>query len=648
MAYLIALCVIIFISCATSILTHHKFEAMLPFSFFIIVFTLYICGLYGVLLTGIYILVLLAILCLGYSCFYFIKDKNILTSQIITPGFTVFLVFALLIFVNSTGRFMVTWDEFTHWGLVVKNMYIFDALGNYKEATTVFKGYPPATALLEYFFVRLKTPFSEEYLFRAMDLFLVSIVLPIFEMINWKQLKQCQRLFQSLPIIFIILLLPMIFYPNIYNNLYVDGFLGLLFAHLLFSYFHSDKQDYFTYLNLGGTAFILVLIKASGVGLVIIAFLIILFDIFVFQRDEIHTFMTTHNKTNKKNINWKNVIWLLFPIFITIIGKYSWSIYLKITNTGPAWNTASITLGGIFELFTRHIPEYRIKTIKNFFSSLVTMFYKDGSFKMSYLLWILFIALSILTIYKLIDDNKREKKRIIVAGIGIIIGFIIYSTTLLILYLFTYAILEATSLASFSRYMNTYLLGALAFVIFCLIAYSFSSNKKISSVIPAIILCILIPFIPINDVALQYLSSEYKTSFSYVQRSKYHKIETLPSKLNIKSDKIYFISQNSTGIDYWITRYSVTPMKISPTFTWNLIIPSKATAEMTLQISANDWAEELKKEYTYVYLFSVDETFKKDYSPLFNKIGDIQNDTLYYVDKSGTSILLRIVGKDGK
>jgi hypothetical protein len=635
MIYVIALCVIISLSCTASILTRRKFEEVLPLSFFLIIIVLYICGLCGGLLTGIYILFFLSFICLCCSGYYVAKHHNVLLSQIVTPGFVAFLVLAALFFISSTGRFMVMWDEFSHWGLVVKNMYYFDALGNYKDATTYFKGYPPATALLEYFFVRLKTPFEEPYLFRAMDLFLVSLVLPVFRLLDWKRWKQ------GLPIFFIVLILPLIFYPNIYNTVYVDGFLGLLFAYMLFSYFYSNKQDYFTYLNLGATGCILVLTKASGTGLAAIAFLIILFDMLRYQRDEIHSFVFTHNTTLKKNIKWQNLAWLLFPIAVTFFGKCSWSVYLKITHTEPAWNTSNVTFKGIAQLFTKDAPEYRFKTIHNFFSALVNMFYKDGTFKMSYLLWILILILFILVICALIGKDRREKKRFIAFGIGIIIGFCIYAVSLLILYLFTYAVSEALGLASFSRYMNTYLLGSLELIAFCVIAHSFSSNRKLAPAIPAIILCVLIPLVPLKNVVKQYFSSEYKVSYTYVQRLKYKKIEQLPLKLNVKSDKVYFVSQNSNGIDYWIARYSVTPMQISPAFTWSLTAPGTDGVEMSVQMSAKSWAEELKKEYTYVYLFSVDDNFKKEYGCLFENIDVIQNDTLYSINKSGSSIVLR-------
>ena len=44
------------------------------------------------------------------------------------------------------------WDEFSHWGSVVKSMFLTNGLSVKEGSSLMFKSYPPAISIFEYFF----------------------------------------------------------------------------------------------------------------------------------------------------------------------------------------------------------------------------------------------------------------------------------------------------------------------------------------------------------------------------------------------------------------------------------------------------------------------------------------------------------------
>lgn len=629
MTYILILGMIIFMASSLSILTKRKFEQVVSLVFFTIIIIMYTLGLCGHLRAGIYPIILLSILACVFTCYSIYRNKDILFHQIITPGFLAFCILAVAVFWGTKGRLLTSWDEFSHWGLVVKNMFQLDAFGNAPKATTCFKGYPPAVALLQYFFMKIRPAFVEEYLFRATDLLAISLLLPVFKIFSWKDWKRIPAL------LLLVVILPILFYPDFYVTIYVDGMLGLLFAHMLFTYFADEEISTFTILQVGVTACILALTKSSGTGLAIIALLIILADMIFVKRNSIHNLICLPQKMPSKVLNW---LWLISPAILLAFGKFSWDFYLKATNTREAWGTSTITWSGIKRIFTANNPEYRVKTIQTFFSNLFAFQDNAVAIKMSVFIWaVLFIILIYLMRY--MSHSYIQKKSVRTFGTGIITGFILYSVSLLILYLFTYTEYEAQNTAAIYRYLGTYLLGALVFIVFMAIYIADHSQIEFSNKVVAIFLCSFLLLTPANKLAeftvlakldvqsTQKMREPYKTSLNFNQ---------IPS---LKNGNLYFVSQNSDGFDYWVTRYQTTPVKTGGT--WSLGKPYSNKDIWTQDISAEQWAEVLKKDYTHVYLFKVDDQFKKTYGSLFQDINSIKNDTLYVIDKTGTNIVIK-------
>ena len=104
---------------------------------------LYVAGMAGQLFMGRNVVLAVGVGS-GLVCLYFLIRENVpFFDRVLTPGFAAFVLITLFFWWNSEGRVFMQWDDFSHWGLGVRNMHFFGKLGNVAEATTKFKDYPP-------------------------------------------------------------------------------------------------------------------------------------------------------------------------------------------------------------------------------------------------------------------------------------------------------------------------------------------------------------------------------------------------------------------------------------------------------------------------------------------------------------------------
>ena len=104
---------------------NRKYEDILPITCSAMIILLFLCGIFGHLEVGV-----ILILCLGlgmyiFSAIWVIQKKNFreCLNNLVTPGFCVFFLFALLFLFLDYGKLATAWDEFSHWADIVKVMY---------------------------------------------------------------------------------------------------------------------------------------------------------------------------------------------------------------------------------------------------------------------------------------------------------------------------------------------------------------------------------------------------------------------------------------------------------------------------------------------------------------------------------------------
>ena len=630
MSYIIIFLIVVSIAAFLAKVFNKKIDITIPISVMLIVLIIYPFGFFYRLDIGVYVVEFVAAASLLYLIYRFIKSiikKDILDffKNLFTPGLVVYILFYICFIYINRKRLFFNWDEFSHWGTIVKNMFSFNSYGTNPETILIFRSYPPFTAIFEFFTQKVVNSYSEGRIIIAMNLIYISMVLPVFENIEWK--RGLSKLLIYVPIIFI---LPLLMYSNFYTTIYVDGILGIFFAYILYIYFTKKNNCMIKHISICLGIISLPLIKNAGAGLAILALLVIFVDIIYWHRK---------NKEDKKVFH-RNLLFLMLYVVCLIIGKYSWDIHVMVTNTHISFDTDKILISNIISLIFGNGEEYQYTVIRNFVKQFFIEPIDINVGKLTnFTILLIFILYSIYMahlIYKRQGDTLY--KRYILTSIMLTICYIIYMLALLVLYLYNYTEYEAINLASYSRYSCMFLLGMYAFNTF-LIFENITEIKR-DKLNYLILFVIIFSVLPINS--LKKLSIDNKTSIQNTisTRAKYSQIRKYKSILN-KDDTVYYISCGSKGYDYHVSRYELIPYELESMPSWSL-----GTERYEGDIwSRNISLESLKSTFinnnvTYVYIFNADETFKEIYFELFESKNNIKNKTMYKVEMEKENLKL--------
>ncbi len=580
-----------------------RIEETLPTAIFLQIFLIYIAGLFtGNLLLGVYISVagclLSGIYLIGKVC----QNNTEVRKYCLTPGILVFLLYFLWIWWINRYRLCSSWDEFSHWGLVVKNMDIFHKFGTYKEATVQFRGYPPAACIWQYYIEQLYGGFTDGHMYQAMGWLVLSLFLPVLKNCSWRKLGYGVIIFGFMVV------MPFIFFRSYIVLLYVDALLGICFGYIMLCSLLNEHLDLFQIGSMAAALFILCLIKASGLFLaVIILAAIIIKDVKIYWKER---------ENRKKCI----LSWGCY-IFSIAASKWSWNLHLLYSKSKEAWDISPITIQNIISLMKKEGKEYQYTTIHNFLSALSDKEFSAYIFNMNVIAWLIVMIILFLAVRAWIGENKKYNIYVKAS----IWGGVLYAFGLLVLYVFTYSEYEATNLASFERYLSTYFVGIGYLVMAVFFNTWFEKPDKKYIVLTASILFL---FLPVKEVFKVTICNEVQVQNTQNARKQYSQFEKYMAQLDYKKDKIQFISQNTTGFDYWNLRYLSIPVQSGGG--WSIGEPYSANDLWTVKCTVETWLAGLESGgYTYVYLYKIDQPFIDQFSEAFEEKGKIQAGNLY-------------------
>lgn len=560
---------------------------------------LYLFGLAGPLLPGVLVAAGCCAAGAGLLVWRFVKGdaaaKKQLLGRIFTPGAVLAGVMVLYFFVMLSGRVVLGNDEFSHWAFTVKQMVHWDALSLRHADEMIFPEYPPAAALWQYLFIRLVPGFVESYLYRAMSLLLLSLLLPFLANYSWK------RFGGAAAALLAVFLLPLTFYSNLYYDLCVDGLLGLLFAWLLYLWYGGGRRlDGFVLFGLCTGCAVLVLTKASGLLFALAALSIIVWDAAA-QKQPLRP--------------------LLWPLAALAAAKLSWSVLCAIyiggggsgnllhnlaSLAGPWPERYIITLGGFMRtLFEQVDVPLHLSSATRFVGALC-------------LLWAAF--------RKEPDGGGRLR-------LALGLGFVGYCLGLLYLYFFHFSEYEGTRVASETRYLGSWLLGmAMLGLLLLLGQWGRAGRSELN--LPLLALC---GSMMVAQFSVSFISPYSEAAPRRASRSAYLSPESVSFA---PTDRVYFVAADTTNYELLAATYSLYPIRCDASLGHNF----HAQGEFSLwanEVSAEAWAAELAANYTYVYLYGVDTTFYDAYGALFGGAENIVARILYRVEpQPGGGVLL--------
>ena len=465
MSVFIASLLLITIASAYAVLLKRKLAETIFLSVTTIVGVLYCFGLIniqGCLLYGIYAVVLITLVSLIYLIYKHIKYKNILKDTEILQGIALYIILLSFSFLINFGMVFHNWDEFSHWGIVVKYFYSVDAFATIRDSNLnkiIFPQYFPGISLFQYFFSRFDSNFIEYYSYIAKNILYFSLFMPLisnlFNKDKWKK---------NFFFLFIFILIPLqkiYFYSGFYNSIYVDEILGIFFGFILVYYFvYKYEKSNYGILMVTASAFMTTITKDIGLLLSLGSVLIIMLDIFLYRRSQIKSFISCNIYSPAcKSVK---IILLTLPLLIVIFVKLSWALLLLKSGmkAGGFWKQPS--LHEIINLVTKQIQPYQKETALNLISAV---FHANITpFNLS-IFWFCGVFLLIVIILAFYNKRKISFKRTVSSAFGFAVGAGIYQIVLMIMYVFSFSPYEAVGLASYDRYTFTYMLGMIYFII---------------------------------------------------------------------------------------------------------------------------------------------------------------------------------------
>ena len=293
-----------------------RIEELIPITIFVYILILYLMGLFNILKIGFYINIVIVIIFLVLML-YQTRKKLFKIKKIFTPAF----IFWILLFVFSyyfyKDRMLIEWDEFTHWGDVVKMMFNENILSTNINSMSVAKSYPPILSLFQYFVQLINGTYNEGFLFIAYQIFAFSLFMPFIKNITWRELDKL------LIVLVIMLLSPLVIFVNFYQSIYVDAILGMMFAFSIANIYIVKNYDKFNLLKISISLFILTLLKDVGVLFSLICWGLIVYDLFINEKN-----YKILKKINKYNIKcfFKKMLPSIIFISVILFAYISWKI----------------------------------------------------------------------------------------------------------------------------------------------------------------------------------------------------------------------------------------------------------------------------------------------------------------------------------
>ncbi len=445
MFYILSLFWLLSISGLLTIVFNRKFEMVLTLSMILGTLMLYPFGYINHISYGYYLSWLFVLLFYVLLIYFFIKNKDKLIefkNNYFTHGLLCFIIFSIYCFFLYKYTGFGNCDEFTHWGPMLKETLRLDGFYTQDASRLIMhKDYPPFFTLLEVLFQGFNGfKFHEPFAYIALETFMFSMLLPVFSNLKKKDWLKSILIFVSIVLVGLTLdkTETASDYAFVYNSIYVDWCLALFCTYGIYLTYKEEGWGLFRFVYLTLICVTFILMKQMG----LVFYLIIL--IYAFFKV---TFID-------KQLDLKMMLnGIIFLVVIPVLFYISWSYVVKLYQIDAQFKIGELSISDFFNIIKGNAPkglEWKYTAFRNYCSNLLHRPLVLHPFKMSYFVYTGLMMLIIFIAFRFKKDGYFLAGTYLIGAIG-------YSIAMLILYTLAFTIDEAPYLASFDRYMASYL-----------------------------------------------------------------------------------------------------------------------------------------------------------------------------------------------
>lgn len=357
-------------------------------------------------------------------------------------GYIFFIMVFCIILCVCQGQVFTRYDNFSHWGLVIKSMLLTDRFPSFQDSLIVFQEYPLGSASYIYYFAKLISV-SESVQMAAQGLMMLSFILPVFKYIHKNRIAS---------FIMVSLYVNYIFcYNGRIDSLLVDTLLPLQgMATLFFVYSEclDFKNEKIPGVCVGYAIPFLcssVQIKNSGIYFAVLACVLIGISL----------------KKDKNDRKCK-----IFTIVAPFLSLYLWKWHCNYVFVDGSLTKHAMTVQNYQNVFSQKTE------IKSILSNVIKYSFSGKGF---YYISLFLIIIGIMSI--LIDaQNKKAYIKLFFSSVFL---YITYMIGIAFMYLFSMPGQEARDLAGIDRYRKTIFIAIYYLImLFSLILVSSVKNIK--------------------------------------------------------------------------------------------------------------------------------------------------------------------------
>ncbi len=582
----------------------------------------YIIGICDLLILTPWILGFLALLSLGWLGFYYLTKKKNIIEDLNDFLNLEFLLFAMLFFISicsGFGRYVHTWDEYNMWGLNAKKIIINDSLDGFS--------YPPIMALW-YYISHIFTGFSEPNLYMTHTIFIYIYMMSIFSFVKDKK---------TIPLLLVLLFcLPALFGGVFgYDTLYADYPSSAVFTFgLIYSYAIVKKENNFVHrLMLLLIAVIITLIKPQGF---VLATTLLVIDGMIHCVEDYHW---------KKKTIWKNIwavikrywIYALIPLFMYVMWvKISGTFFVVERFSSPEITPSTLSGTFISEINIYYLLQFCLHVFKFMDTTLLNVA-NISSFN--------YLLLTLLAIYGYywIKEGKFQKAMLKTLPFFCGILCFYFLTTLSMVVMMNTS--DALDLVSFSRYLNNFNVGFLAFL-FWLLGVKLYQTKKVPYIAFALVTLVIFIGVPMTQSFSFFADMGSRLAQKQEIEERQQKFE-IALKYTEENSRIYVIDQQDKegyqpmcySLYYLFPRYT----NVNGSINWKIQTSSNREEIKDWALDANHFRTLLgENHFNYVLLYSSTYEFFDEIDFMVKKKSDksLNKYSLFKVVTEDGSVML--------
>lgn len=613
----------LFVGTAYGMLSKKKFIDSLAPSFFLQIVFMLLAGItIKRLSVGVAVYVGISLIVIIWTTLRTKKYKTILNvftdDGHVDLGIYLFVFVYIFIFISNVSKHYYMWDEFSHWGWFVRESFYKDALYCSSSEAFMHKEYVPGVALFETLWCKLSLRYSEPDAYRGIQMLQASMMMPVATRIskgfsNTHGNRSERVLFMIFNTI-IIFSIPLFSKLPFYHTLYQDLILGVFVFYCIWITICENFGLYSLFM-MGLSLCMLALCKMTA-----LAFVPILFLFYVIY----HQYFANKELSRIK-------IWM-YSLVTVVISVIPWWLYNSFAGeyikSNNDQNYNSIKLSSIVDVITHN---GNIRYQDDVESAYINAIRNKGIIGGLSYVWVIIGIVVLLLLLMLVVKDSISKRKIGLIGLWIFLAGIYYSFFMYVMYMLMFSEYEARGLASFDRYMSTFVLVALLMTAMTYIVFASESYRYVSYFVIILLVENIIVFFGAEQLLPGVITHEqiqYEGHAEFLSNSLPHGASLLfvSSAADIDAVvKVHFYCEGT----YFASGVYGEPVNDADIYSKELSIP--------------EFVDECT-QYDYIYFFSYGDDFIELYQDAFEEQDVIAPGKLYKIEKVDGKIRTQGVG----